>query len=41
MTKWDYLIKAIAEQVELFFNLGVVICGFYALWVLFSLLTRG
>ena len=40
MSRLDYILRAIAENVELAFNFGVIICGFYALWVLFSALTK-
>jgi hypothetical protein len=40
MSQFDYIWQAITPYIEFFFNFGVIICGFYAIWVLFSALTK-
>jgi hypothetical protein len=40
MSRLDYILRAISEHIELAFNFGVVVCGFYVIWVLFSALTK-
>lgn len=34
------LFKFAGEFIEVFYSLGVVVCGFYVIWVLFSALTK-
>ena len=40
MSRLDYFLRDFNNCVEFLFNFGVIICGLYVLWVLFSALTK-